>query len=344
MKKFFLTVICLAAAYAAVEAQEISDKAAYTLNIDRALWYGSGNAAGLARTEASPWRNATAAYGLQSGTFTNSWEARSQTDFGVSGSTLLDLNGFKLAAAVCFDRESLRKAMYNNSLFDLSWDMPFFVAVSSPETFRWGRTSAGMDLQVASPLLFGDMLSLGMGLRADFKHAAKHSDPRSRFNGLELEISPSATVALSDENTLGVSLRYILSPSQSRLYTRGDDAVSVALMQGLGYYSPRWVGGSIGLEMLGYNGNAFGAGLQYNRKGGYADWLISAGILKGSTSVVADKVALGSVDKILTELSADGLMGDSRNRRLSCLRPSGPSVPEDPAVPLSSSQPRSSVR
>ena len=101
MKKFFLTVICLAAAYAAVEAQEISDKAAYTLNIDRALWYGSGNAAGLARTEASPWRNATAAYGLQSGTFTNSWEARSQTDFGVSGSTLLDLNGFKLAAAGC---------------------------------------------------------------------------------------------------------------------------------------------------------------------------------------------------------------------------------------------------
>ncbi len=317
MKKFFLTVMALVAMATAAVAQEIKDKAAYTLNIERALWYGSGNAAGLAQGDVALWRDAYVSFGLESGAFTHTWGARSQTDFGFGGSALLDIEGFTLAAKLRFDREHLRKASYNTSMFELSWDMPYYAALNSDETFRWGRTSAGVDLQAASPLIIDDMLSLGLGFKADFERAAKNSDPRSRYNGLEMEIAPSASFAINEENIVGLSIRYILNPAKSRLYTKEDDAMSVAIMQGLGHFAPRWVGGTLGIGGLSWEGNAFGASLQYNRKGDYSDWLFAAGLTKKTTSAFADKESLGSVDKFLTEFSADGILGENRNRKLS---------------------------
>ena len=317
MKRVFLTIIALLAAETAAMAQEIKDKAAYTLNIERALWYGSGNAAGLARADAGSWRDVSLIFGLQSGAFTDAWGARSQTDLGVSGSTLMDLGGFKLAAGFKFDREHLRKASYNTSMFELSWDMPYYAALNSDETFNWGRTSAGVDLQAASPLIINDMLSLGLGFRVDLKRAAKNYDPRSRYNGFEMEIAPSASFAINGENIVGLSFRYILGPSKSRLYTKENDAVQVAIMQGLGNFFPRWAGGDLSIGSLTWEYSAFGAGLQYNRRDDYADWLFTAGITGGTTTAVTEKAGIGSVDKFITELSAEGIMGEMRNRKLS---------------------------
>lgn len=316
MKKVFLTVICLVAAVAAAQAQEIKDRAAYTLNIDRALWYKSGNAAGLARTDAYLWRDASLGFGVAGGAFTDSWGARTQTDLSLKASTLMNIEGFKLAAKVGFDREHLSRAMYNTSVFEPAWDMPYFVALNSDETFNWGRTSATIDLSAATPVMISDMMTFGLNLKADYRRAAKNTDPHSRYNSFELAIGPSATVAIDENNIVGLNVKYVLRPAGSRLYTKGDEVVSVAVMHGLGTFNPRWVGGTTGVGRLSYSGSAIAVGLQYNRKGDESDWLFDVSLERGSTRVQMDLTTLGSVDRFLTEASLQGLMGDDRNQKL----------------------------
>ena len=116
--------VCLMAMATAAMAQDINDRAAYYFNIDHDLWYNSSNAAGLALGNMAQWRNVALGYDMATGSFTDSWDARSKSVVSASGDMLMDIEGFKVAARLDMGLGRLAKSRYNNSLYEVSWDMP----------------------------------------------------------------------------------------------------------------------------------------------------------------------------------------------------------------------------
>ncbi len=311
MKRTILSIICILASAAAVSAQDIHDGASYLLNTERSLWYGTSCSAGLAREDMALWRNAALGGSITGGSFTDAWEASRQNTVTLGGDMLMDIAGFKVAAEVNFDADRLHNSRYNNSLYSLELDMPFFVALNDDEEFLWKRGSASALIRAASPLLLDDALSLGLGLNIKGKGADKNKAPTARYSGFELEIAPSATYAIDSENTLGLTLSYKTMPESSRI-NKGGEAVSVALMNGLGSFSNRWAGGDAGIGDISYCASLMGADLFYNRPG----LLLRFSLHKGSTTVSQAGTTIGQVDKFLMGAGLKYLAGGDRGRIL----------------------------
>lgn len=308
--------VCLMGMATAAMAQDINDRAAYYFNIDHDLWYNSSNAAGLALGNMAQWRNVALGYDMATGSFTDSWDARSKSVVSASGDMLMDIEGFKVAAAIDVDHNRLSKSRYNSSVYDVRWDMPYFVAINTDEPFVWLQTHAGVDVRAASPLVLNDMLSVGVIFKLDLKEASKNAVPKCRFHGLGLEIMPSATVAIAEDHIIGLSLGYKFQPSRSIL-SSGSTPVSAALLKGLGSFTPRWVGGNLGMDPLNYNSGAFAIALDYNYNGGASNWLFEFTFDKWNTNASEQEVTIGEIDKFITGFSAKGLFGEDHNHNLS---------------------------
>ena len=316
MKKTVLTAFCLLAVLFGAKAQDVNDRAQYQFNIASDLWYNSANAAGLAYSNMAQWRNAWLDYDLASGRFTDAWGARSQSSLSLAGDMLMDIDGFKVSANLSLARNRLSKCRYNTSLYELSWDMPYFVALNSDEQFGWKQMHADLDVSAATPLMLDDMLSLGINLKIDMKGATKKAIPNGRYRGLAMEIMPSATFAFDEDNIVGLGIGYKLRPARSVVGTE-EVASKVVLLKGLGYYDPRWAGGSMGIEPIEYSSGAFAVALDYKRAGDVSDWLFELTFDKGGINVSEGDVKVGHVDEFLTSLSAKGLFGENHSRILS---------------------------
>ncbi|MBQ3659243.1 MAG: hypothetical protein II963_03700 [Bacteroidales bacterium] len=317
MKRILLMAVCLMAMATAAMAQDINDRAAYYFNIDHDLWYNSSNAAGLALGNMAQWRNVALGYDMATGSFTDSWDARSKSVVSASGDMLMDIEGFKVAARLDMGLGRLAKSRYNNSLYEVSWDMPYFVDINSDESFLWRQSRAALDVSAATPLLLDDRLSAGINLKMDLRGASKNAIPNGKYRGMQLEIMPSATFAINDDHTVGLALGYKLNPARSLV--GGATASGVLVLQGLGSASPRIAGGDFPNKLgeLDYNAVFFAAAVDYNYKGDASDWLVELTFDKGATRVTEVDKAVGRVDKILTGFSAAGLLGDQRSRKIS---------------------------
>ena len=316
MKKIFLTLICLATLFGQAFSQEVKDRATYQMNQSRALWYNSTNAAGLAHTNMLQWRDVNFGYNLQSGSFTDSWGARTVSGLNAGGDMYMEIEGFKVAANLTLEHNRLGKCSFNTSMYEVGWDMPFFVAINSTETFSWIQNNALLSVSAASPLLLDDMLSAGLALKIQGKGATKSADPSGRYSAFDMEIAPSATFAINEENIVGLTLKYRLTPATSKVTSITGSAISAAFLQGLGSYTPRWIGGTIGIMPLKYGSSRLGANVQYNHIGDDSQWLAEFRFDKGTTTVKEDGATLGSVDKFVTGLNVQGLFGDNGNRKL----------------------------
>ena len=316
MKKIFLTLLCLATALGQAFSQEIKDRATYQMNQSSALWYNTTNAAGLAHTDMLQWRDVNFGYNLQSGSFTDTWGARSVSGLDAGGDMYMEIGGFKVAAGLTLEHNSLGRCKFNTSLYEVSWDMPFFAALNSQEEFTWVRNNAQLSVFAASPLLMDDMLSAGLSLKIQGQGATKKADPTGRYSAFDMEIAPSATFAINEENIVGLTLKYRLNPARSKLTSTTGSAIGVAFLQGLGNYSPRWVGGTIGMSPVSYGSSRYGANVQYNHIGDESQWLAEFRFDKGTTTVKEDAKQLGSVDKFVTGLNVQGLFGEGGSRKL----------------------------
>ncbi len=308
MKRTFLSLICILASAAAVSAQDIHDGAAYRLNIERSLWYGTSCSAGLAHEDMASWRNVALGGSITGGSFTDAWDASRQNTIALGGDMLMEIAGFKVAAEVNFDADRQHKSRYNNSLYALELDMPFFVALNDDEEFLWKRRSASVGIRAASPLMLGDALSLGLGVNFKGKGANKNDAPTARYSGFEVEIAPSATYAIDDENTLGLTFSYKTMPASSRI-NAGGETTYVALMYGLGSYDNRWAGGDFGIGDIGYASSMMGADLFYNRK----NLLLQASLHKGGTTAKEAGSTFGQVDKFLVGAALKYFATDDRS-------------------------------
>lgn len=315
MKRILLTAFCMFMTLGLVFSQEIKDRAEYNLNQKRALWYNSGNAAGLARDEMLLWRDVSLGYDLQTGNFTDSWGARTISGFNLGGDMLMDIEGFTVAAKVSLSRDRLRKCNYNTSLYEVTWDMPFFLAQNTSESFSWRHNEADIEVSAAAPLMLDGQLSVGMTLHTQGRSAVKSVDPRSRYGSFDMELAPSATYLIDDDNLVGMTLRYRFNPSKTTLTSDSESPVRLAFMKGLGDSTPRWVSGAIGAERLDYISNRFGVDLQYNRMWGNRQWLMELSFDTGATRIDEGDFTLGIVNKYVIGMDVQGLFGENRNRK-----------------------------
>jgi len=316
MKKTVLTVLCLVAFLFGAKAQDIDDRAQYHLNIARDLWYNSANAAGLAYSDMAMWRNVWLGYDLASGKFTDAWGARTQSSLSLAGDMLMDIDGYKIAAKVGLGNRHLTKCRYNTSLYEVSWDMPYFVALNSDEPFVWNQLHTSLDVSASTPLFLDDMLSVGVNLKLDILGATKKEEPNCRYRGLAMELLPSATFAIDEDNIVGLSVGYKMKPSRSAVGT-GETVSNVVFLKGLGSLDYRLAGGNLGIAPIEYSSGAFAVALDYKRVADVSDWLFELTFDKCKTTVFEDEKRVGAVDKFLTGLSAKGLFGESRSRILS---------------------------
>lgn len=316
MKKFLMTALCLMMTLWQASAQEVKGRATYQINQTRALWYNTTNAAGLAREDMLQWRDIALGYNLQSGSFKDSWDASSISGFKTGGDMLMDIAGFKVAASLQMERNNLNKCMYNASLYEVSWDMPFFVAMNSTETFDWKQTGTALSVSAATPLLLDDKLSAGLALKAQNHLATKTYDPHCGYTSFDVELAPSATFAINSENVVGLTLRYRLTPATSRLESVSGSPVGVVFLQGLGAFSPRVVGGKQEFGPIKYGASRYGGNVQYFHLGGSSQWLVEFSFDKGTTTVGDSERTMGSVDKFVTGLDIQGLFGATHSRKL----------------------------
>ena len=314
MKKIVLVALCLCMAVS-VGAQDVNDRAAYIFNIDHSLWYNSSSVAGLAREDMAQWRNIKASYDLANGSFTDSWDSHSRMGLSLGGDMMMELGTLKLLAGLDLERNFLGKSRYNTSLYEVSWDMPYFAAVNSDESFLWRQSHASLDLGVVTPLMLDERLSAGIAFKMDLKGATKNADPQCRYRGLGIGITPSATFAVNEENIIGLSVSFKSNSARSILSSDAPKMTALFL-QGLGEYSLRWVGGDLGMAPLNYDARVLGASLQYNHIGDASDWLLELSVDKWQTSVTENDIVQGRVDKFVTGFTATGLFGQNRNRKL----------------------------
>lgn len=316
MKKTLIAISCLLMTLGGY-AQDVKDRAAYIFNKDRSLWYNSTSLAGLAREDIAQWRNISAGYSLANGKFTDSWGAQSDMGLSLGGDMLMELGTLKLLAGLNLERKALGKSRYNTSVYEVSWDMPFFAAINSDETFLWRQSHASLDMGIVSPLMLDEMLSAGLAFNVDLAGASKKANPQCRYRGLGIEVSPSVTFALNEENIFGLTLSFKTMPSRSIL-SSDEPNTTVFFLEGLGERSyPRLVGGDMGIGPIGYDSRVLGAALQYNHLGDMADWLLELSLDKWKTSVTENDILKGRVDKFVSGFTATGLFGQNRNRRLS---------------------------
>ncbi len=318
MKKLFLAALCLVSLSGALPAQDIKDIASYQINVSRDLWYNSANTAGLALGQTGQWRNLSLGYGLQQGSFTDSWQAKSQNGFSLNGDMLMNLGGFKLKAGVNAERNSLEQCMYNTSVYDVAWDMPFYVAMNTDERFPLTKSSADIDIAAASPLLLDGALAVGLEAKAICRAASRAEDIVSNYSSFGYEIAPSVTYSITEDNILGLALRFSHLPAQSTVTTYDNSEIGVVFLQGLGSYSARWAGGVIALKPLEYSTDMRAVALEYNHLGEKSEWLLEISLDKGSTTVEEQSGgrATGRVDRFITGASIQGLFGENRSRKL----------------------------
>ena len=315
MKRILLFALALMAVMPEAKAQGIDDRAAYFFNTDTDLWYSSRNAAGLAHSDMALWRNVALGYDMQSGKFKDAWGAQSQSSLSLGGDMLMDIEGFKVAAALNLERNRLSKSRYNTSLYEVSWDMPYYVALNSDDPFGWKQSHANVDVSAATPLILDDMLSLGVNFGLDMKGASKNVTPKCRYRALELGIMPSATFAIDEENIAGLSVGYKFCPSRSALSV-SDGSFEVAFLDGLGHFLTDWVGGDFGLKPVSYTAGALALAAEYSHLGDASDWLLELTFDKWRTTVEEDEALRGTVDKFVTGFTAKGLFGEARSRKL----------------------------
>ena len=315
MKRFIILALSLIAV-TSLDAQVIKDYAAYQFNMDRALWYNSSSAAGIARDHIAPWRNVVAGYGIENGKFTDSWGSQSQLSLSLGGDMLMNVSGFRIAAGLSLESNRLGKSHYNTALYDVTWDMPYFAAVNTDMSFLWRQSHAVVDIKAATPLFINDMFSAGLAFKMDMKGASKSADPSCRYRGMNLEIAPSLTVAVNEENIVGLTAAYRMNPARSAVSSDNPNS-SVLFLTGLGDYTVKWMGDDLTLGPMEYTGTSVGAALQYNHISELSDWLLELSFDKWETSVVEEDVQRGRVDKFITGFSATGLFGERRNRKFS---------------------------
>lgn len=246
---------------AGAQGRAVSDRAAVEAVVSRALWMGTGNAAGLAVQPMQEFNALDFSYSIEDGSYTLCQEGKHTGIFRFDTQGALAVGRIQLWGHFNYDNISVKESTFNTVLFDPFDEREiFYVADPNPSGFK--RQVYNMEFKAASAL--SNRLYAGIYVKYTDRIGAKQVDPRSESYKYSLDIRPSVIYSFG-KNTLGISAYY------SNMFERSVPVLSnastmqeVYVLRGLGNFVSDMVG-SGGLSTLFYRSNNYGGALQYGK-------------------------------------------------------------------------------
>lgn len=238
-----------------------SDKASVEENLERTLWFGSSNAAGLAGQPLSDFNLVGFCYDLADGDFRRMQEGSRTADLGFDTQGALRVGKFQLWGHFRYDHVSVSGASFNTVLYDPFDDRQVF-AVADPVESGWMRQCYDMEFKAALKLT--DRLWGGLHLEYTDRIGAKQNDPRSETFKYNITVKPSLVFA-AGASRFGLTAIYTnLFERSVPVLSNASEIQDVFVLRGLGNYVVDVVGNN-GLSTLFYRCNSYGGALQYGR-------------------------------------------------------------------------------
>lgn len=302
------------------EAREFSgiDPAARETLLGSALWLHSSNSAGLALDSLGRMSSLSLEAFHEQGGLKSVWSGERENDIRVAVDGITEAGGMTLYGDFSYDYISQSGVEYNASLYEPSYDQPYFVADYSVSD--WKKQAYDMGFRAASPLFWNGRAAFGFEARYKALVGAKQIDPRTETFRYDISLAPSVAVRLGEHSSLGLGLEYLHSFERSRPSVENDWVTPrVAIMRGLGFYTAGTAGGNLGFDIFYYKKDQFGASMQYMLDSGSADLLVDAGATYSVTPVTENPELprmRGRTEKLAFSLKVLGNFGKKKNHRI----------------------------
>lgn len=289
--KFFNIIYCgtlfLMTTVSELSAQQAKqDRNILALEVQDSVgsWRNSKNAAGLVWDKPVAHSKIQLHYGSDQGSFRRPEEGLRTTVQGVYGAGNTEIKGSYIQGFFSYKRQKREEALYNSSLINPLREMPYRVLDSNASD--WINQHYKMGFDWSGPK-WCERWTLGLGLRYEASSGAKQRDIRAENTAYALQIRPGIVYALATSQRVGAHIFYANHKEES-----ANSNVNVYVDQG--YYLHYGLGHAIPYvgrgTNLNYEGDTWGAGLQYEWNG---TWDIFAASAYG---VGAERVGVGFIE------------------------------------------------
>ena len=233
------------------------------LEMDKAgaVWFNSGNAAGIILTPTASFEAVSVGYDIADGVYRRYSDGDTRT-LSVNAEGASRLGKGRVWGEFSYENITLNNSKYNTVFLNMDDEMPFYVA-DDIESF-WKKQRYEMSVKGATPLIM-DRLAFGIEAGYFCESGAKQNDPRGYGFEYGLDVKPSA-IFTSGKHTVGLTLSY--ENGNMRMSSINNALMSshiVYVLKGLGNYEEYFVSllSTSALGLIYDKKNEYGGALQY---------------------------------------------------------------------------------
>ncbi len=151
----------------------------------------------------------------------------------------------------------------------------------------WKKQRYALQLQIATPAFANDRMNAGLNIRYNMLTGARQKDPRPLDNSSNLDLSPSITYKIDEQNILGLTGHYSFYKEDLNIETVGTSRqFNLYRLLGAGEYQ----NSAPYILTVGYlrsnEGHAFGGAVDYVRRSETKQWTVNFDYRKGHEDVI----------------------------------------------------------
>ncbi|MCQ2158866.1 MAG: hypothetical protein MJY43_03465 [Bacteroidales bacterium] len=259
-----LSVLILSLSLAGISSFGQNNPAAIEMDKAGALWFNSGNAAGMAVASIAPFEAVDANWHLADGDY-RSYTEGNASNLTVNAEGATSLWKGKVWGKFSYSNITERDTKYNTLFLNLDEDNPFFVADANLSW--WKKQKYEIALKASTPF-YWDRLAFGIDASYFTESGAKQIDPRGYGSEYALSVKPGAVLEFGKHH-IGLNLDYengnMRMTPINNAYMNSWDAF---ILHGLGNSEKSFISLlTTGIGQVYDKKNQFGANLQYGYQG-----------------------------------------------------------------------------
>jgi len=168
-----------------------------------AVWFNSGNAAGMTLTSVASFEAVDVSYHIAEGNY-RKYTDGNQKNLAVGAEGASSLGKGKVWGRFSYTNITERDTKYNAMFLNLDEDNPYFVADDQPSW--WKKQKYELAAKASTPL-YGDRVSFGVETSYFTESGAKQIDPRGYGSEYGIVVKPAAVLKLG-RHAAGLALDY----------------------------------------------------------------------------------------------------------------------------------------
>jgi hypothetical protein len=276
MKGAMAIVLALQVAAFAVAGEKVETPSPASIELlkARALWFHSGNGAGLTLDQLENFGSLNAAYNHTTGPFKRVQEGVKVSHLGISTEGGVKLGEGYAWGEFGYDNVTDKETRYNTAMLNPFRGVPYFPV--DPNVSDWKKQYYDLRMKAASKPLFGRYL---LGIQAEYRThtGAKQVDPRSEPTYYAVNVKPGIAASFGSHR-VGINMEYENAIQEGR-HTNSNSQLhqDVFVMKGLGNHYTAVIGGLQSLGAFQYTSNKLGGELQYGLRFSGVNLLLNGG-------------------------------------------------------------------